>query len=109
MQESHQDTQEYFPLENWGGGIQTQVLAPYMLHFGSLANASQVSRGKQTCLNCWAWNGGFCTRSQHFLALFPFQAQPHAYSTNMSKASGLKPSICSKKNEVFKQDLFGVV
>lgn len=33
---------------------------------------------------------------------------PRTHTANMSEASGLKPSICCKKNEVFKQGPFGV-
>lgn len=54
------------------------------------------------------WSGGFRSLSQHFLALFAFQPEHHEHTANMSEASGLKPSICCKKNEVFKQGPFGV-
>lgn len=42
------------------------------------------------------------------LALLPSRPEHCICTENMSKASGLKLSICYKKNEVFKQGLFGV-
>lgn len=96
-----------FPLESYGG-IQRQISAHFTLHFGNLAAASQVSRRKQTCSKSLAWSKGFHSLSQHFLALFPARPEHCAHTTNMSKASGLKSSICYKKNEVSKQGLFVV-
>lgn len=96
-----------FPLESYGG-IQRQISAHFTLHFGNLAAASQVSRRKQTCSKSLAWSKSFHSLSQHFLALFPARPEHCAHTTNMSKSSGLKSSICYKKNEVSKQGLFVV-
>lgn len=75
---------------------------------GNHAASSQVSRRKQMCSKGPVRSGGFRSLSQHFLALFAFQPEHHAHTANMSEASGLKPSICCKKNEVFKQGPFAV-
>lgn len=48
------------------------------------------------------------TPSHPFLAHFPSKRQHRAHTENTSKTSGLKPSICCKKNEISKQGLFGV-
>lgn len=98
MEESYKRHSGEFPLEN-NGGSQRESYTP---HFANLAASSQVSRSKQICSKSQEWSRSFRTVSQHFLALFPSWPEHHTYTANMSKASGLKLSICCKKNEVSK-------
>lgn len=56
------------------------------------------------------WSGGLSLSlpALFWLCLHSSRSPAHKHTANMSEASGLKPSICCKKNEVFKQGPFGV-
>lgn len=88
-------------------GIQTQVLP---LTHSALVTILLPAKflEENTCVQrAWCGAGAFALSPSTFWLYF-HSSRSAAHTANMSEASGPKPSICCKKNEVFKQGLFGV-